>query len=235
MPLRARLPADFQPVIARPSWYPQERRTLRPSEQVLSQIDDDGSGPGEDCGTAPAHDGDRYAQLVGSMYHESVERLALLGVDAWDADKAAAPLQSGLRRMGMPDDQLETAIDRIVWLVQQTIDDPQGRWILAPESAERPWARNEYPLAGWQDGQWVSAIIDRCFEQVEDGQKTLWIVDYKAAAHPVADAEAHAEKMRQKYAPQLQHYSRLLGAMRDADRVKTALHLPAVGRLLRID
>ena len=218
LPLDQRLPQDAA------GYRPQETRMLRPSEAVLNAV--------EDRREAGAAVDDVEAQLIGTLYHQALERIAEDGLAAWD-DRGLTrrnALAAGFRRLGLPAPQVAAAVDRVLDLVTRTLDSTDGRWLLAP----KPWARNEYHLAGYRDGRWVAAVIDRCFED-EDG--TLWIVDYKAAARPLATeaAAAYMETVSARYREQLRQYAGLLAELRPGARIRTALYLPEPGRLLELD
>lgn len=220
-----RVPADWEPAPASTTWLPSEQRARKPSEASLSPLADDADAP-----DLPV-DGDLYAQLVGTMVHLALERIAVDGLDAWrDGGKTRRDsMLSGLLRMGLPPAQGEGAVDRVVELVSRILDSEAGQWVLR----DWPWWQNEYPLAGWVDGAWVSAVIDRCFED-DDG--VLWVVDYKTAAYPVAESiEAYAARMRQKYAAQLAQYAELLAALSPETEIRSGLLLAETGSFVEVD
>jgi ATP-dependent helicase/nuclease subunit A len=208
-PPSPRLPVDYRFRADDPAWRPPERRSLRPSEAAL------------DAQEAKPREGDVYAQLVGVMYHEAMRRIAQDGAEAWRDGGASrrAAMAAGFRHRGLPEPLIGAAVERVLELLRNTLDSEAGRWLLAP----REWSQTEYALAGYRDGQWVAAIIDRCFE--DNGQ--LWVIDYKTSSEPAADAIAH-------YRTQLQHYAALLGALRGRP-VRSALFLADSGRLVEID
>ena len=216
-PRSPRLPLDWAaPVDTGDAavYRPQERRTLKPSEAVLNAAED----KRDDRVAAP---GDLYAQLVGTLYHEALERIAQDGFAAW-ADGGVSrrgALSSGFRRLGLPEPQVAEAVDRVLQLVGRTLASAHARWLLGP----KPWAQNEYHLAGYQGGQWVAAVIDRCFED-DDG--TLWIVDYKTAARPLAPETlpAYLAAGVEQYRAQLQTYVRLLGQLRPGRPLRAGLY-----------
>ena len=224
---------EEQPIVARgpaqgvvpPSdvrWLPTEQRTRKPSERTLTPITN-----ADDAGDLLS-DGDLYAQLVGTMVHQALERVSVDGLDAWaevDANRRRA-MASGLLRMGMPPEQLDAAVERVATLVSRLLASEAGQWALR----DWPWWRNEYPMGGWRDGVWESAVIDRCFED-DDG--VLWVIDYKTAAYPIEEPPAaYAERMRAKYAVQIAQYVGLMRVMRPGVEVRGALVLVEVGELV---
>ncbi len=227
MPPRApRLPlAECLPVDV-PDYRPQETRTLRPSEAVLNAVEDRREELSDRSGE------ELEARLIGTLYHQALERIGEEGVAAWhDRSRSASlALAAGFQRLGLPAPRVPAAVARVLELVERTLESAEGRWLLAP----KPWARNEYHLAGYRDGRWLAAVIDRCFE---DDEGSLWIIDYKAAAHTLAPAavDAYVEGVRARYREQLSQYRDLLQRLRPGRRVRTALYLPEPGMLLEIE
>ncbi len=218
MPRAPRLPVDFHFEIKSDPYRPRERRTLKPSEAVLAAHED-----------KREEESEVYARLIGTLYHEAAQKIARDGLELW-ADAGAshrASLVAGLRRLGMPGPLVAPAVERVLALLRSTLAGKTGRWLLSP----KPWARSEYHLAGYLDGHWVSALIDRCFEE---GDGTLWVVDYKTAAQALAGdpLETFIQTARARYRGQLELYARLLQAQRGAQGVRAALYFPDADRLI---
>ncbi|MGQ0696765.1 MAG: UvrD-helicase domain-containing protein [Panacagrimonas sp.] len=214
---------DFVLPIETDLYRPQETRTSRPSEAVLaSQEEPD----------ARRDEGDLYAQLVGTLFHEAMQRVAAEGLAAWPDAGASkrSSMAAGLRRRGMPEPLVEPAVTRVIELLTRTLASATGRWIVSP----KPWSRSEYPLAGRRDGRWISAVIDRCFED-EDG--LLWVIDYKTSARavPVEQIESYIALGAEKYRGQIEQYASLLAGMRPDRRIRGALYFAEADRLLTID
>ena len=204
-----------------PLYRPQARRSLRPSEAVLSA---------HETKRLDAED-DVYAQLVGTMLHQALAKIAEEGLDRWRDGGVArrAALAAGLRRMGMPEPGVEPAVARVLALVARMLGSDIGRWLLGAH----PWAQSEYALAGWRDGRWVSALLDRCFETAEG---ELWVIDYKAAARPVPEdrREAYLAEGTAHYRPQVALYAELLDALRPGHRLRSALYFVETGTLVEL-
>ncbi|MGQ0529612.1 MAG: UvrD-helicase domain-containing protein [Panacagrimonas sp.] len=203
-------------------YRPAELRTLRPSEAVLSAQEEPESRRDE---------GDLYAQLVGTLFHEAMERIANEGLDAW-ADAGASrqhSMAAGLRRRGMPEPRVDEAVARVVELLRRTLASEQGRWLVSP----KPWARSEYALAGLREGRWISAVIDRCFE---DADGALWVIDYKTSAQtvPSAQIETYITQASEKYRAQITQYASLLAALRPDRPVRAALYFADADRLVEM-
>lgn len=222
-PRAPRIRLDYRLAQDEGLYRPQELRTLRPSEAVLAAQDEP---------DARRDEGDLYAQLVGTLFHEAMQRIADEGRDAWmNAINARRPsMAAGLRRRGMPEPRVEPAVSRVVALLERTLASDRGRWLIAP----RTWARSEYPLAGLRDGRWISAVIDRCFE---DDAGLLWVIDYKTSAHavPIDQVEAYVEQGVEKYRGQVLQYAGLLAALRPDRQVRGALYFVEADRLVPID
>ena len=219
-PRAARLPADWQPATDdTPRFRPRERRQLRPSEQVLEGR------------RAERVDEDLYAQSVGILFHQAMERVADTGIAAWQAGEAQRrqSLQAALFRMGVSPTRVPEAVSRVMTLVQRALTSPIGRALLAP----RIWAGAEYPLAGVHEDRWISAVIDRCFETDD----ALWVIDYKTTATPLAAEhhDAYCADASVRYAAQLDSYRRLLAAHRPGKPVIGAFYFVEPDRLIGAD
>lgn len=225
-PRAPRLRLDLAPLPEAPLYRPPEVRTLRPSEAVLQAQAET---------QARRDEGDVYAQLVGTLYHEAMQRIAEEGLGAWaDAGESRrGSMAAGLRRRGLPEPRVEAAVARVIELLRRTLASAQGRWLLEP----KPWARSEYPLAGLRDGRWISAVIDRCFR---DHDGTLWVVDYKtrAAAPAPQDLDAYVEQASAHYRTQVQQYQALLAALDETitagTPVRGALYFVDADRLVEV-
>lgn len=223
VPRTPRLPVNFALPDDEVAFIPRERRTLRPSESVLS---------GPQTRQAGRDDDGVYARLVGTLYHQAMQRIAENGIAAWanESGRHAQSLAAGLRRLGMPEPKVDTAVARVLELVEGTLQSRHGRWLLGAKS----WARSEYALSGYLDGEWVAAAIDHCFED-EDG--TLWIIDYKTTAATLAEFEvaAYIQASRRKYGPQLRLYAKLMGIEHPGHPVRAALYLAAADELVECE
>lgn len=216
VPLSWRLPPGHRIVIGEDlSYAPEMRESARPSEGLLS--------PAERGAHDEAHEGAADTlnvlrrRLVGDMFHAAMERIANSGLDQWvDAqglrqavqERLGASLTAGFRRYGMPGDRLPEAVAEVMQLLRQGLASERVRWMLS----EHAWQRAEYPLSGYLDGRWVSAVIDRCFE---DGD-SLWVIDYKTGAR--------SDEGAAQYARQLQEYARLMAELRPGKAICTAIY-----------
>jgi ATP-dependent helicase/nuclease subunit A len=221
-PRAPRLPFGTRIAVDEDLYRPAEIRTLRPSEAVLTAQEEP---------EARRDEGDLYAQLVGTLYHEAMQRIAGEGLAAW-ADAGASrrgSMAAGLRRRGMPEPLVEPAVSRVSDLLARTLASEQGRWLVSPKS----WARSEFPLAGLREGRWISAVIDRCFEDADGG---LWVIDYKTSARaiPVDQREAYVMAGTEHYRGQIEQYVGLLQTLRADRKVRGALYFVDADRLVEV-
>jgi ATP-dependent exoDNAse (exonuclease V) beta subunit len=208
-----------------PLYRPREQRALRPSEAVLSALDDKREAEADETD-------ELYARLVGTLFHQAMARIAQAGLAAWtDAGTTRrASLAAGLRRLGLPEPQVEAAVTRVLELVAAATAGDHGRRLLDAH----PWARAEYALGAWREGRWVAAVIDRCFE---DADGVLWLVDYKTTAQRLEPAarQRWMEQAVQRYRPQLALYAELLRAQRPGKALRAALYFPEDDRLAELE
>ncbi len=216
LPLERRQPQSLQQLT-----LPRAARTSSPSRLATAQRDRIAAGL----------DWNRLrASLTGTLVHECLERAADLPAlpDASVLNSWRGPLRAGLSRRGLPDDLLDETCEQVVTLTLRALSG-WGAWLLAP----RRWARNEFALAGWQDHEWVSAIIDRCFE---DEHGRCWVVDYKTNAAPSDEVAAWLDQQSRHYDQQLSRYADLMGALRPRNHPVAALYFVACDALMiRVD
>jgi ATP-dependent exoDNAse (exonuclease V) beta subunit len=159
---------------------------------------------------------------IGSLVHIYLERIASEGLKQWPAqrpetERAAATHRLG--RMGVADDRLEPAVEKVVQALSRILSSERGRWLLTSHEL----AACEFSLSGIVDGRMVHAEIDRTFV---DEQGVRWIVDYKTGDDKGAETEAFVQEQARIYRGQLDLYARLLRAMEPARVVRTALYFP---------
>ncbi|MFZ5557796.1 MAG: UvrD-helicase domain-containing protein [Pseudomonadota bacterium] len=160
------------------------------------------------------------ARHVGTVVHRWLQKMGEDALEGWD-DRRVQALQPAylaeLKRLGVPQDELDFALGRVTTALRRALSDPRGRWLLGFHRN----ARCEYRLTGLLDGELIDVVIDRTFV---DADGTRWIVDYKTGTHEGADVEGFLERERERYAPQLEKYGRLLAPGEKA--VKRGLYFP---------
>jgi ATP-dependent helicase/nuclease subunit A len=162
---------------------------------------------------------------VGTVVHRYLQRFAEDGLGAWSTERVSA-LRNGfaaeLGLLGVENRERLAAAERVALALARTLDDPGGRWLLAPHSE----ARAELTLTLRIGAALEHVRIDRTF--VADG--TRFIVDYKTSQHEGGDEEAFLASEMQRYAPQLERYAQALHAL-DGRPVQLCLYFPLLGRL----
>jgi ATP-dependent exoDNAse (exonuclease V) beta subunit len=166
------------------------------------------------------------ARHVGTAVHTFLQRIASDGLETWDAKRidASRPLfQKELTRLGVGNNALNAACDRIVAALNRTLADPRGRWALM----EHCKARSEWRLTGLIDGALMNVALDRTFV---DAEGVRWIIDFKTGSHEGADVEAFLDNEQRRYSAQLETYAALVQAMLpESKRIRLGLYFPMLG------
>jgi ATP-dependent exoDNAse (exonuclease V) beta subunit len=174
------------------------------------------------AGEAPAFDWAREtARHVGVVVHRVLARIADEGIAAWSGARidALAPwLAVALAGEGVDAPELEGAIAQAREALHAVLADARGRWLLDASHAD---ARSEWALAGIDGDTLVHRTLDRTF--VADGVR--WIVDFKTGRHEGGDVDAFLDRERERYAPALDAYARLVSAI-DPRPIRLALYHP---------
>jgi ATP-dependent exoDNAse (exonuclease V) beta subunit len=158
---------------------------------------------------------------AGTVLHGSVQQIAREGLEHWPPGRirASGPrLRMLLANVGVAPQELDAAVARVAAALLNTVEDPRGRWILAPHAEHR----SEYAITGWLDGRFVAGKIDRTFV---DGEGVRWIIDYKTSAHEGAGLATFLENEKLRYKEQLERYARLL-ALTETRPIRVGLYFP---------
>ena len=163
------------------------------------------------------------ARHVGVVVHRVLARIAREGIATWSGariDAIAPSLARALATEGVDMQDLDSALAQAREALHAVLDDPRGRWLFDPRHAD---ARSEWALAGVDGDAIVHRTLDRTF--VADGVR--WIVDFKTGHHEGGDVEAFLDRERDRYAPALEAYARLVSAL-DPRPIRLALYHPRV-------
>ena len=158
------------------------------------------------------------ARHVGIVTHRWLQRIAIDGLQAWDAARVAglaAAVEADLARRGIPPAERADALERVLAALESALADPRGRWALEAH----PGARSEYRLRIASPAGVKLVVIDRTFV---DGEGRRWIVDYKTSVHEGADPERFLDRELERYRPQLAGYA----AAFPGERVALGLYFP---------
>src|SRR5690606_20888635 len=149
----------------------------------------------------------RLARHTGSVLHSQLQHLAEQppggDFDTWARQRRPFwALQ--LRQLGWEAGDTEAALEKIHRGLQQTLEDPDGRWLLHPGHED---SHCELALQHWHQQALCESVIDRTF--VCDGVR--WIVDYKSSQPE--DGQSTADFVAREvasYRPQLARYARVM-------------------------
>ncbi|HZP11485.1 MAG TPA: UvrD-helicase domain-containing protein [Nevskiaceae bacterium] len=145
------------------------------------------------------------ARRVGIVTHRWLQKV-MEAPQRWDEARVAglAPtIATELSHEGFDAQACNTACERVVSALRNTLADERGRWLLR-DHAE---ARNELAIATLEAGVVREYRIDRTFV---DESGTRWIVDYKTSTHEGGGLDAFLDSEVERYRGQLENYARLL-------------------------
>jgi ATP-dependent helicase/nuclease subunit A len=143
------------------------------------------------------------ARRIGNVVHRRLQRIAEDEARGWTrarVERDRAALRRELAARGVPESDLDRAVERAALALAQALEDPRGRWLLGPQRG----ARNEYRLTSVAGGVRRRLVVDRLFE---DADGRTWIVDYKTSSHEGADTERFLDEERLRYHDQLESYA----------------------------
>lgn len=210
-PILKRLPSGMEGEAVAPICAPLHDRHIRPSELLLRE---------------PEYSVElENRAIIGRLYHELMEKMATQGLAPWPLSRLMQMQEKiALRaeRMGMAASETDAAAARVVQLLENTLGCAEGKWLIAPGCT----AHSEWPLAGYLDGAWVSARIDRA---ILDGD-TLWLVDYKTTQLNANNAVDIADK----YRPQMTMYESLAKAIHPSKTIRKAIFLAEQSQLIEL-
>lgn len=163
------------------------------------------------------------AQAMGTVIHRLLQELAIQGVAWWQtrsAQQQATYIQSLLIDAGVLPGQSNDLIAKVKLAIENTLNDPRGRWILEQKEAE-----TELALTGVFSKGMKQIVIDRTFV---DENQLRWIIDYKTSV-PSADESQSSflAREQEKYREQLQHYSQALSGL-DSCPIRLGLYFPLI-------
>lgn len=166
------------------------------------------------------------ARHVGTVMHTFLQRIASDGIDAWNPQRVTVSrqlFQAELTRLGVGNNEVNAASDRIEVALNKTLADERGRWALSTHHD----ARSEWRLTGLIDGALTNVALDRTFVDA-DGDR--WIIDFKTGSHEGADVEAFLDNEQRRYSAQLEIYAALVQAMStDQKPIRLGLYFPMLG------
>ena len=212
-----RLPMNFDPVA--------RFKNADPLDYGAEQ-----SAPGSTHFARP--EGSFEARVFGNAVHAFMELLSKRLADGLSHDELRNEVMRWqpriialLRAGGIPHGSAEKLSIRVQSALNNTLQDAEGLWILAPHKD----ASSECALTAWQERR-SSVRLDRIFRAGEQplasGEGCLWIVDYKTTMHGSTGLEEFMTNERLKYAPQMQAYARILQSRFTTAKLRVGLYYP---------
>ncbi len=181
-------------------------------------------------GIPPRPQGSFTARALGNATHALLDQLSNTPIPIEELPTWTPRISTLLRASGLAPHEVQRHAPTILRALTSTLEDPQGRWILAPH----PQSASESALAAWseEDDTRISIRIDRTFlagpGPLSTGQTHLWIIDYKTATHGPEGLEVFLDEQQALYRPQLEIYARQF----TTHPIRLALYYPLLQRLL---
>jgi len=161
------------------------------------------------------------ARHVGNVVHRWLQRIAEDGLARWNAQRIlplGKTFEDELVANGLSSVEVKGAASRVSAILEQTLADERGRWLLGAHGV----AHSELRLTGVTRDGVVDIVMDRTFV---DEHGVRWIVDYKTGGHEGGDIVAFLDRERERYRPQLERYAALMRA-RDDRPIRLGLYFP---------
>jgi ATP-dependent exoDNAse (exonuclease V) beta subunit len=217
-----RLPLDFQPLRDLPAPLPLSRGTLTNSAIPTFQ----------------RPEGSFEARAFGNAVHAFLEAAAHKLGAGMNPQALVNELTSWLPRInavlrssGLAPQLVERYVQRVKSALLTALHDPSGLWILSAHHD----AASEYALTSWDEVR-SNVRLDRVFragpEPLAKGTEYRWIVDFKTSTYSGADIEAFLLREREKYAPQMAAYARILRDSADDFSIRLGLYYPMLPKLV---
>lgn len=218
-PSSPRLPTTWASPTVSDCYVPPVIRVLLPSEMTVR----------EDPTKIDKSEG-VFERLVGTAFHETVSYLLdrdEIGRFETLKERISVPMRAGLRRRGMPAPRVDDAVSTVLRLIGRMKHSPHGQWILH----KREQAGNEFRVAGYLSGEWVSGSIDRWFRDADQ----LWVIDYKTGGENLGEPELqrYIDNATERYRPQVTRYAEMLGEINRCD-AKKGLYFASIGKLIEV-
>ncbi|MEH6649795.1 MAG: UvrD-helicase domain-containing protein [Motiliproteus sp.] len=201
-----RLPLDWQPPL------PIDE-SLLPVPSHFEQADND---------NLPRPDWLQASRLAGTLVHQILKQVTESGQppDMMSLKQQQQGWKLQLLQLGLAPADLAQALTRVKRLIANTLDDPQGRWII---DNSHQHSACELPLSYHNGFKTQHYVIDRTFV---DSDGARWIIDYKTASCPDELAfDQFITQESERYRQQLQNYANTFASMENRP-IRTALYFP---------
>lgn len=164
---------------------------------------------------------DSIARISGTIAHTILQRICECGLGWWTAESAAAKavyVARLLKQSGL-DDKNSAIQEIIIEMIDKTVGDEKGSWILASHQDAAAELRLSYITAnGVED-----ISIDRTFVD----NNVRWIIDYKTAGTGNEDLAIFLKKQKSQYNKQMQKYKHAMLQL-DKRPIKLGLYFPSI-------
>jgi len=172
-----------------------------------------------------------WAVHAGSVVHEWLQRLAKEALDSVNADRFTAlkpAFEQRLRQLGVVNNDMGLAVDRVITALENTLSDAKGRWILFGQHTD---AHSEFSMTVPKNEGFERLILDRTFV-CEEGER--WIVDFKTSTHEGGKLDQFLLSETRRYQPQLKSYRDAM-AHSENRPIRTALYFPLLKEFHEVD
>jgi ATP-dependent exoDNAse (exonuclease V) beta subunit len=149
-----------------------------------------------------------------------------VNADGFTALKPA--FEQRLRQLGVVDNDMGLAVDRVITALENTLSDAKGRWILFGQHTD---AHSEFSMTVPKDEGFERLILDRTFV-CEEGER--WIVDFKTSTHEGGKLDQFLLSETLRYQPQLKSYRDAM-AHSENRPIRTALYFPLLKKFHEVD
>ena len=160
-------------------------------------------------------------RMIGLVVHAELELIGREGLDKWSRARVSEKklhYRAQFQALGMPETELDAAIDSVQESIGNVLDDEKAQWILGTHRE----VSCEWPVSGFLGGELLNVVLDRTFID-EDGNR--WIIDYKTSRHEGGDLDKFLDMQQVRYQGQLERYARLMSNMEDRP-VRVGLYFP---------
>lgn len=159
---------------------------------------------------------------IGLVVHSTIQWIAEESLDKWSVEritKERKTFETALQQSGVPKDELQDTVERVMSALITMLKDERGKWILSDKHKQQ---HNEYAITGIIDGKIVNAKLDRTFV---DENGTRWIIDYKTSRHEGMNQEVFLDREKERYREQLEKYAKLMKGLGETN-IKLGLYFP---------
>lgn len=167
---------------------------------------------------------DNTPRHTGTLVHQVLQQMSHFGIGWWQDQSIynkSSYLKTHLIRLGAEKNQIDNIIKNINQFIENTLQDPRGRWILMQHRE----AQSEYRLTVRIDTAPKQFIIDRTFV---DENNIRWIIDYKTTIQDSQDDLQKFLKLEQaKYQQQMWYYFQAIREI-DPRPIRMGLYFPAI-------